>query len=82
MDSIKKIWGGAFSEAAHRQPSIVLLEDLETAASRVSSPEQEASPDALYFEKVAASEFIVHFNSSPNPNLKDNMVFEKKKFNN
>lgn len=53
MENIKRILEKIFSEAAFRQPSLVLLDDLDLIASAPLGPEQEAGPDALYNTKVA-----------------------------
>lgn len=59
LESIQKVLEVAFSEAAWRQPSVVLLDDLDVIAGLPSVPEQEHSPEAVQSQRLA------HGNASP-----------------
>ena len=59
MDSIKKLVEKTMSEAAWRQPSVLVLDDLDLICGSPSGPEQEFSGDAIYFSRVAQGE--LHF---------------------
>lgn len=43
----------AFSEAAWRQPSVILLDDLDLIAGLPSVPEHEHSPEAVQGQRLA-----------------------------
>lgn len=43
----------AFDEAAWRQPSVILLDDLEQVMPAPSGPEAEMSGEAIYGARVA-----------------------------
>lgn len=43
----------AFDEAAWRQPSVILLDDLEHVVPAPSGPEAEMSGEAIYGSRVA-----------------------------
>ncbi|XP_075809757.1 peroxisomal ATPase PEX1 isoform X3 [Microtus pennsylvanicus] len=53
LESIQKVLEVAFSEAAWRQPSVVLLDDLDVIAGLPSVPEQEHSPEAVQNQRLA-----------------------------
>jgi peroxin-1 len=59
LESIQKTLESAFSEAVWRQPSVVLLDDLDLIAGLPAGPEHEHSPDALQSQRLA------HGNASP-----------------
>lgn len=40
------------AECAFRQPSVLVLDDLDAIVGCVSGPEQENSPNALYFDRM------------------------------
>lgn len=45
----------AFSEAEWRQPSVVLLDDLDQISGALASPEHENGPEALLQQHIAQS---------------------------
>lgn len=53
VDKIAKSWEGLVSECCFRQPAVLVFDDLDMLSGSIVSPEQEKSPDALYFNKVA-----------------------------
>ncbi|XP_033637496.1 peroxisome biogenesis factor 1-like isoform X2 [Asterias rubens] len=53
IETIRKIWEEAMNEAAWRQPSIILLDDLDHVTASPLGPEQEISPEAVYHTRVA-----------------------------
>ncbi|XP_041039764.1 peroxisome biogenesis factor 1 isoform X2 [Carcharodon carcharias] len=52
-ENIRKKWEDAFTEAAWRQPSIVLLDDLDHIAGAVSTPEHEHSAEAILSKQLS-----------------------------
>lgn len=52
-DAILKILQMAFDEASWRQPSVILLDDLENVMPAPSGPEAEMSGEAIYGARVA-----------------------------
>ena len=57
MDNIKKILDKCFSDAAWRQPSVIVLDDLDLICGAPAGPEQEMTGDAIYFTRVAQGEW-------------------------
>nr|XP_048292513.1 peroxisome biogenesis factor 1 isoform X4 [Myodes glareolus] len=53
LESTQKALEAAFSEAAWRQPSVVLLDDLDLIAGVPAAPEQEHSPEAVQSQRLA-----------------------------
>ncbi|XP_077896546.1 peroxisomal ATPase PEX1 isoform X4 [Ictidomys tridecemlineatus] len=53
LEIIQKTLEAAFSEALWRQPSVVLLDDLDLIAGLSAAPEQEHSPDAVQSHRLA-----------------------------
>ncbi|MEJ1280956.1 peroxisomal biogenesis factor 1 [Cricetulus griseus] len=53
LESIQKALEVAFSEAAWRQPSVILLDDLDFIAGLPTVPEQEHSPEAVQSQRLA-----------------------------
>ncbi|XP_071509592.1 peroxisomal ATPase PEX1-like [Diadema antillarum] len=53
VDAIRKIWEEAFNEASWREPSIVLLDDLDHVTAAPLGPEQEMGPEAVYNQRLA-----------------------------
>uniref|UniRef100_A0A8I6ADS4 Peroxisomal ATPase PEX1 n=2 Tax=Rattus norvegicus TaxID=10116 RepID=A0A8I6ADS4_RAT len=53
LESIQKALEVAFSEAAWRQPSVILLDDLDLIAGLPSTPEHEHSPEAVQSQRLA-----------------------------
>ncbi|XP_052029142.1 peroxisomal ATPase PEX1 isoform X2 [Apodemus sylvaticus] len=53
LESTQKALEVAFSEAAWRQPSVILLDDLDLVAGLPSAPEQEHSPEAVQSQRLA-----------------------------
>ncbi|KAM5255245.1 LOW QUALITY PROTEIN: peroxisomal ATPase PEX1 [Ctenodactylus gundi] len=53
LENIQKALEVAFSEAAWRQPSVVLLDDLDLIAGQSTVPEHEHSPDAVQSQRLA-----------------------------
>ncbi|XP_058534089.1 peroxisomal ATPase PEX1 isoform X1 [Ochotona princeps] len=51
--SVEKTLRAAFSEAAWRQPSVLLLDDLELLAGLAAGPQHEHSPDAVQGQRLA-----------------------------
>lgn len=49
----------AFDEAAWRQPSVILLDDLEHVVPAPSGPEAEMSGEAIYGSRVAEGREII-----------------------
>lgn len=56
-EKIGKMWEDAVLECCFREPAVLVFDDLDTLAGAVAGPEQEKSPDALYFNKVADAFF-------------------------
>ncbi|XP_015213585.2 peroxisomal ATPase PEX1 [Lepisosteus oculatus] len=65
-ETVRKKLEEAFEEAAWRQPSVVLLDDLEQLAGAAAGPEQEHGPEALRSQQLAqalkdlVSDAVVH----------------------
>uniref|UniRef100_A0A8D2BDU8 Peroxisomal ATPase PEX1 n=1 Tax=Sciurus vulgaris TaxID=55149 RepID=A0A8D2BDU8_SCIVU len=53
LETIQKTLEAAFSEAVWRQPSVVLLDDLDLIAGLPTVPEHEHSPDAVQSQRLA-----------------------------
>ncbi|XP_059113314.1 peroxisomal ATPase PEX1 isoform X2 [Peromyscus eremicus] len=53
LESIQKALELAFSEAAWRQPSVILLDDLDLIAGPPTAPGQEHSPEAVQSQRLA-----------------------------
>ncbi|XP_071949385.1 peroxisomal ATPase PEX1-like [Antedon mediterranea] len=53
VESVRRRLEEAFNEAAWRQPSLILLDDLDQLTGSPLGPEQEISPDALYSMRIA-----------------------------
>ncbi|GAB1289381.1 Peroxisome biogenesis factor 1 [Apodemus speciosus] len=53
LESTQKALEVAFSEAAWRQPSVLLLDDLDLIAGLPSVPEHEHSPEAVQSQRLA-----------------------------
>ena len=53
MDTIQKLFELLFDEAAWRQPSLIILDDLDHIAASPAGPEFEMSGEALYSARVA-----------------------------
>ena len=53
MDTIQKIFELLFDEAAWRQPSLIVLDDLDHIAAAPAGPEFEMSGEALYAARIA-----------------------------
>ncbi|XP_072365381.1 peroxisomal ATPase PEX1 isoform X3 [Scyliorhinus torazame] len=52
-ENIRKKWEDTFTEAAWRQPSIVLLDDLDHIAGAASTPEHEHSAQAILSKQLS-----------------------------
>ncbi|XP_004676735.1 PREDICTED: peroxisome biogenesis factor 1 [Condylura cristata] len=55
LENIQKALEAAFSEAAWRQPSVVMLDDLDLLAGLPALPEQERGPDAVQSQRLACA---------------------------
>ncbi|XP_008684453.1 peroxisome biogenesis factor 1 isoform X2 [Ursus maritimus] len=53
LENIQKTLELAFSEAAWRQPSVILLDDLDLVAGLPAAPEHERSPEAAQSQRLA-----------------------------
>lgn len=53
VDTIQKVFELLFDEAAWRQPSLVVLDDLDHIAAAPAGPEFEMSGEALYSARNA-----------------------------
>ncbi|XP_008147356.2 peroxisomal ATPase PEX1 [Eptesicus fuscus] len=53
LESIQKTLEAAFSEAAWRQPSVVLLDDLDLIVGLPAAPEQERGPEMVQSHRLA-----------------------------
>ncbi|XP_033119787.1 peroxisome biogenesis factor 1-like [Anneissia japonica] len=53
VESVRRRLEEAFNEAAWRQPSLILLDDLDQLTGAPLGPEQEIGPDALYSMRLA-----------------------------
>lgn len=53
LEYVEKALWVAFSEAVWRQPSVVLLDDLDLVAGLPAAPEQEHSPEAVQSQRLA-----------------------------
>ncbi len=54
-EAVQAILSQCFAEATWREPSVIILDDLDQIASAPTGPEQEMSGEALYFNKIAQS---------------------------
>lgn len=63
---MRQILADAFDEAEWRQPSVVLLDDLDKVAGAPTSPEHERGPEALLQQHVAQSKWP-HVRGEPGP---------------
>ncbi|XP_048462372.1 peroxisome biogenesis factor 1 [Rhincodon typus] len=52
-ENIRRKWEDAFAEAAWRQPSVVLLDDLDHITGAVSTPEHEHSAEAVLSKQLS-----------------------------
>ncbi|XP_045877151.1 peroxisome biogenesis factor 1 isoform X2 [Meles meles] len=53
LENVQKILELAFSEAAWRQPSVILLDDLDLIVGLPAIPEHEHSPEAVQSQRLA-----------------------------
>ncbi|XP_022107036.1 peroxisome biogenesis factor 1-like isoform X2 [Acanthaster planci] len=53
IETIRKIWEEAVNEAAWRQPSIILLDDMDHVTASPLGPEQEIGQEAVYHTRLA-----------------------------
>ncbi|XP_029414212.1 peroxisome biogenesis factor 1 isoform X2 [Nannospalax galili] len=53
LESVQKSLEAAFAEAAWRQPSVILLDDLDLIAGLPAAPEQEHSPETVQSQRLA-----------------------------
>uniref|UniRef100_A0A5F9DMK8 Peroxisomal ATPase PEX1 n=1 Tax=Oryctolagus cuniculus TaxID=9986 RepID=A0A5F9DMK8_RABIT len=53
LESIQRSLQAAFSEAAWRQPSVILLDDLDVIVGSAAMPEHAHSPDAVQGQRLA-----------------------------
>lgn len=53
LESIQRSLQAAFSEAAWRQPSVMLLDDLDVIVGSAAMPEHAHSPDAVQGQRLA-----------------------------
>ncbi|XP_059568277.1 peroxisomal ATPase PEX1 isoform X3 [Myotis daubentonii] len=53
LENIQKTLEAAFSEAAWRQPSVVLLDDLDLIVGLPAAPEQERGPEVVQSQRLA-----------------------------
>ena len=53
IETIQKNWENSLAECLHRQPSILIFDNLDAIASIPSKPGQEMSAEAVYSERVA-----------------------------
>ncbi|XP_019483151.1 PREDICTED: peroxisome biogenesis factor 1 isoform X1 [Hipposideros armiger] len=53
LENIQKTLEAAFSEAAWRQPSVVLLDDLDLVVGLPAPPEHERGPEAMQSQRLA-----------------------------
>ena len=56
VETIRKLLESRFNEAAWRQPSVIVLDDLDHVSAAPSGAEQEMSGEALYYTRVAEGE--------------------------
>uniref|UniRef100_A0A452QP05 Peroxisomal ATPase PEX1 n=1 Tax=Ursus americanus TaxID=9643 RepID=A0A452QP05_URSAM len=61
LENIQKTLELAFSEAAWRQPSVILLDDLDLVAGLPAAPEHERSPEARLAHGNALSDMMKEF---------------------
>lgn len=54
-DTVKQILQDMFEQAVWRQPSMVLLDDLDHLTRGATSPEHEHGPEALLQQHIAQS---------------------------
>ncbi|CAG2117430.1 unnamed protein product, partial [Medioppia subpectinata] len=52
IETIQKSWNQCMAECLHRQPSVLVFEDLDAIASMPSKPGQETSAEALHSERI------------------------------
>ncbi|XP_032902425.1 peroxisome biogenesis factor 1 isoform X2 [Amblyraja radiata] len=52
-ENIRKKWEEAFTEAAWRQPSVILLDDLDHIAGSISASEHEHSAEAIHSRQIS-----------------------------
>jgi len=53
IEGLRKLFQKVFSEAVWRQPSVILLDDLDHITAAPSGPEQECRGEALYYTRVS-----------------------------
>lgn len=58
LETVRQIFHDVFEEADWRQPSVVLLDDLDQIAGAPTSPEHEHGPDAMLQRHVAQSKSV------------------------
>ena len=52
IETIQKSWNNTLAECLHRQPSLLVFDNLDAIASMPSKPGQEMSAEAVYTERV------------------------------
>ncbi|CAN7997260.1 unnamed protein product [Ixodes hexagonus] len=52
-EKVSKDWERLVAECAFREPSVLLFDDLDAIVGCIAGPEQENSPTASYFDKMA-----------------------------
>ncbi|KAG0432226.1 hypothetical protein HPB47_021025 [Ixodes persulcatus] len=52
-EKVSKDWERLVAECAFREPSVLLFDDLDAVVGSLAGPEQENSPTASYFDKMA-----------------------------
>lgn len=57
---MKRLFDSAIAECIWRQPSILLIEDLETLCKAPTGPEEEASPEIIYSSKISEGQYNIH----------------------
>lgn len=58
LETVRQIFHDVFEEADWRQPSVVLLDDLDQIAGAPTSPEHEHGPDAMLQRHIAQSKSV------------------------
>jgi hypothetical protein len=53
IENLRKLFEKAFQEAIWREPSVVLLDDLDHVTAAPAGPDQEMSGETLYYTRVA-----------------------------
>lgn len=60
-ETVRQMLQDMFEQAQWRQPSVVLLDDLDYMTGAPTSPEHEHGPEALLQQHITQSELYVYY---------------------